>query len=231
MTAPRALFALALGIFAWHTPPNAKAVVVRGIGTAALFGGDLTDPENDGAAEANTGYNATFSSSEEPGFGGGEFAFNVFDNLTGGGNNKWCCGDQNNFPTNPISIDATFATPIKLTLFTLTSANDTPDRDPRAFQIQGSNDGINFTTIFSRTDTSTSPWTARDQVLEFDAGADFPVQTASYTTLRFITTATNLTTGARFQLAEIEYVPEPVGLLQVTLASVTVAGSLRRRRA
>ena len=63
---------------------------VLGTGTGSLLGGDLTDPEDDGNPEADEGYNATFTSSEEPGFGGGEFAFNVFDNQLGGGNAKWC---------------------------------------------------------------------------------------------------------------------------------------------
>src|SRR6476620_11911534 len=97
---------------------------VRGIGTAALRGGDLTDPENNGDPENNINYNATFAASEEPNFGGSEGAFNVFDNLAGGGNNKFCCGDQNNFPVNPITIDATFATAVVLKNFTITSGND-----------------------------------------------------------------------------------------------------------
>lgn len=63
---------------------------VLGTGTGSLIGGDLTDPENDGNPEADEGYNAKFSSSEEPGFAGGENAFNVFDNQLGGGNAKWC---------------------------------------------------------------------------------------------------------------------------------------------
>ena len=63
---------------------------VLGTGTGSLIGGDLTDPEDDGQPDADVGYNAKFSSSEEPGFGGGEFAFNVFDNQLGGGNAKWC---------------------------------------------------------------------------------------------------------------------------------------------
>ena len=63
---------------------------VLGTGTGSLIGGDLTDPEDDGQPDVDDGYNAIFSSSEEPGFGGGEFAFNVFDNQLGPGNAKWC---------------------------------------------------------------------------------------------------------------------------------------------
>ena len=179
-------------------------------------------------------YNATFSSSEEPGFGGGEFAFNVFDNLTtGGGNNKWCCGDQNNFPVNPISIDAIFTQRFVLTQFTITSGNDTPARDPRVWQILGSNDGTTFTPIFTQNDPSVSLWGAvRDEVLEFDSGSDFSAP-AAYSTFRFQTSATGATTGARFQLAELEYfgtpVPEPSAIVFLSVATV-IAASTRRPR-
>jgi hypothetical protein len=213
---------------------SASAFTIRGTGTGSLIGGDLTDPENDGLPDTDQNYNATFSSSEEPGFGGGEFAFNVFDNLTtGGGNNKWCCGDQNNFPVNPISIDATFTQRFVLTQFTITSGNDTPTRDPRAWQILGSNDGTTFTPIFTQNDLNASLWgTVRDEVLEFDSGTDFPAP-AAYSTFRFQTTATGATTGARFQLAELEYfgtpVPEPSAIAFLSVATV-IAASTRRRR-
>src|SRR4051794_37636632 len=97
-------FALALGfsvaLLSFTLPARASKVLT------GLIGGDLTDPENNGDPENNVNYNATFNASEEPNFGGAEGAFNVFDNLAfGGGNNKWCCGDQNNFPVNPIFID------------------------------------------------------------------------------------------------------------------------------
>ncbi len=81
---------LLIACFVISTSDIAQAEEVLGTGTDSLLGGDLTDPEDDGAADANEGYNATFTSSEEPGFGGGEFAFNVFDNQLGGGNAKWC---------------------------------------------------------------------------------------------------------------------------------------------
>ena len=81
-----------LMIFCFFISTNniAYAEKVLGTGTGSLLGGDLTDPEDDGKPDADEGYNAKFSSSEEPGFGGGENAFNVFDNQLGGGNAKWC---------------------------------------------------------------------------------------------------------------------------------------------
>src|SRR5688572_32930201 len=102
----------------------AHGFIPLGTGTASLRDNDLTDPQNDGAPDADTNYEATFAASEEASFGGGEAAFNVFDNQVGGGDMKWCCGDQNNFPTNPISVDATLdAGPHSLTAFTITSGN------------------------------------------------------------------------------------------------------------
>jgi hypothetical protein len=229
------VFAVLVLALLFACPQRAQAVIVRGIGTAALIGGDLTDPENNGDPENNVNYNATFNASEEPTFGGAEGAFNVFDNLAGGGNNKWCCGDQNNFPTNPISVDATFPIAHKLARFTLTSGNDTPGRDPLVWKIQGSNDGANFTDIFSQNNTGASVWTARDQVVEFDEGVDFPVQVATYTTFRFLTTATGLTTGARFQLDEIEYfdtsVPEPGSAAALIAVGLMTTTARRSRRA
>jgi hypothetical protein len=226
-------WAVALCGAAWAG--RASASVVRGIGTAALRGGDLTDPENDGDPENNVNYNATFNASEEPNFGGAEGAFNVFDNQAmSGGNSKWCCGDQNNFPTNPITVDATFPAAHVLRSFTITSGNDTPARDPLVWKIQGSNDGSSFTDIFSRNDTTTSVWTDRDQVVEFAAGTDYATP-APFTTIRFLCTATGLTTGARFQLDELEYfetVPEPAsGLALAGLGFVALCCRRRRRAA
>ena len=207
---------------------KAQASTILGTGTGALLGGDLTDPENDGLPDADVNYNATFFSSDEPGFGGGEFAFNVFDNLVGGGNAKWCCGT--NFPQ---TVGAILAQPHFLSHFTLTSGNDTDGRDPRVFTIDGSNDGVNWTPIFSRTDANTSDWTARDQVIRYDAGPDFAAP-AAYSQFRMNTTATGLVGGAFFQLNEIEFfgnpVPEPSTLVLAGLGLIGLVGFGWRRR-
>ena len=85
-----AALALMMTLFLFSTSDMVQAEEILGVGTDSLIGGDLTDPEDDGAPDADEGYNAIFSANEEPGFGGGEFSFNVFDNLLGGGNAKWC---------------------------------------------------------------------------------------------------------------------------------------------
>lgn len=184
------------------TDPNSRPSlpVSLGVGTVALLGGDLTDPENDGDPEADVNYDAIFESSEEPGFGGGESSYNVFDNLVGGGNDKWCCGDG----VFPYWIQATFEQPIVLTHFTVAAANDTPERDPRVWEIQGSNDGITFDTIFRQDDPAAALWGPRLEVLQFTSGANYNAP-APYSTIRFICFATGLTSGAKYQVGEIEF--------------------------
>ena len=81
---------LTIPFLVFNTSNIAHAEEVLGTGTGALLGGDLTDPEDDGDPEADKNYNAKFSASDEPGFGGGESAFNVFDNVLGPSNAKWC---------------------------------------------------------------------------------------------------------------------------------------------
>ena len=42
----------------------------------------------------------------------------------------------------------------KLDAYTITSGNDAPERDPKTWQFQGSNDGVNWTTLDTRTNES-----------------------------------------------------------------------------
>ena len=123
---------------------RSQAFEILGVGTESLIGGDLTDPENDGDPEADEGYNAIFRAAFEEGFAGGEFAFNVFDNLVGPGNDKWCCGSEAPVVGDPIWVEAQLEAPHVLTFFTVSSANDMPARDPLHWAVQGSNDGVNY---------------------------------------------------------------------------------------
>lgn len=206
--------------------PAANAATILGTGTASLLGGDLTDPEDDGDGAGNN-YNATFFASKEPGFGGGEFSFNVFNNQVGGGNAKMCCEGA------PIVIGAIFTDQYLLTHFTMTSSNDSPLRDPNTWSIQGSNDtttGLDGTwsDIFVDNTVGTL-WTARNQVIRYDgAGSDFATPSAhSSFRLNFLTSG-----GPQTALAEIEFFGTPIPESS-TFALAALAGLglvLRRRR-
>ena len=161
-------FVLMIAYSVIGTSDMAHAEEVLGTGTDSLLGGDLTDPEDDGEPESDSGYNAIFSANDEPGFGGGEFAFNVFDNRLGPSNDKWCCGVGGGIPEEGLHVTAEFEEPYGLTHFTVSSANDVPARDPTVWEIQGSNDGEDFTTIFAH--DGDSFWNQRLQVVLFEAG-------------------------------------------------------------
>jgi len=180
--------------------PGGVVVTVLGTGTAALIGGDLTDRDNNGVESAdpnNSGFDwVSITSSSRPffhGFGGTEGAFDVFDNKVGGGEAKWCCEGP------PQHVTVEFEYPVRLTHFTVTSGNDTPDRDPRAWGILGSNDGIEFTPVFAMGDLTGQFWYSRNQVLRFD----LPEPALPYRFIRYAVTATGNNTV--HQLNEIEY--------------------------
>ena len=174
-------------------------IEVLGTGTGALLGGDLTNPGNDGneaagAEDPSWGW-VSISANNEPGFDGGELAYNIFDNKLGGGADKWCCDDAT--PENPLNVTVEFDLPVSLTHFTISSANDVPERDPLRFQIQGSNDGATFSPIYVR-DSDESLWTDRLQVVKVTLTQPSPLY-------KFIRYEVTETAGPNHQLGEIEY--------------------------
>jgi hypothetical protein len=204
-----------------------------------LIGGDLTDPENNGDDSLTydpgsgqlAGFDAIFTSTDEPGFGGGEFSFNVFDNEKGGGNNKWCCNDPG---ADGHQLDAEILADDGkahfLTHFTLTSSNDSPGRDPLIFSIEGSNDGSDFDVLFSYDGIGGPIWSARNQTVLFQAGIDFPIPTEPYKVFRYNVLDT---VDSSHALGEIEYfgipVPEPSTLLLAVLGGLALVLFRRKR--
>lgn len=198
--------ALALGVavgaaLGQRTQAATATIEVLGTGAASLIGGDLTDPENDGldavGAATDPSWNwVSITSNNEPNFEGGENAFNVFDNKVGGGNDKWCCDDATEAAPKNITVE--FVAPVNLTHFTMTSGNDSPDRDPLYFQILGSNDGTTFEPIFTQHE-DTSLWgDVRLQVNKFTLNEAVPAY-------KFIRYECTYTSGTLHQLNEIEY--------------------------
>lgn len=184
---------------------SANDIVTReilGTGTAALLTSDLTDPDNNGLdaldAATDPSWNwVSIDASHEPNFEGGENAFNIFDNKVGGGNNKWCCDD----PTVdiPVWVAVEFANPVSITHFTVTTGNDSRDRDPTDWQIQGSNDGATYFPIYAF-QGATAFWATdtRNQVIKFTLLSP----SAPYKFIRYIAFATP---GTLHQINEIEY--------------------------
>jgi len=72
----------------------------------------------------------------------GEVASNLLDNNA---NTKWLAF------ANSAWIVYQFAKPVVATDYAMTSANDSPDRDPKNWTIEGSNDGSTWTTIDTQT--------------------------------------------------------------------------------
>ncbi|MBK7097071.1 MAG: discoidin domain-containing protein [Sphingobacteriales bacterium] len=58
-----------------------------------------------------------------------------------------------------------FADPIVLGAYTMTSANDAPERDPKTWKLSGSNDGINWVVLDTRANQAFS---ARKQTQRFE---------------------------------------------------------------
>ena len=195
---------------------TSHSATILGTGTSALLGGDLTDPEDDGNDGTASGSNfnwVSINASSKNTFSG-EGAYNVFDNKVGAGAMKWCC----DAPTRWIYVQLSKS--YQLTHFTIASGNDSPDRDPDKWKIQGSNDGSNWTDIYEYDNDGTSPFSARNQVIRYNgAGADFNTP-SSYSYFRFI--VTSKVSGSMFQINELEFFGTP-DTTNPTLSSSTPA--------
>lgn len=182
--------------------PGGVTVEALGTGTAALLDGDFTDRDNNGsdATLAGTGFEwVSATATNKPDFQGSEGALNVFDNKVGGGEAKWCCdGFTVLVPEQSVTVQMPYG--VSLTHFTVTSSNDSPERDPRVWKIQGSNDGVTFSDIFVHGDTTASFWgTNRDRVMKFTLAAPATM----YKWFRYSATASGNT--VQHALGELEF--------------------------
>lgn len=230
-------------IAAFVVSQSAQAFNDLGNNTGALIGNDLTDLGDDGVegsyvgAGNTAGFDAVFFANKEAAFGGGENSFNIFDNQVGGGSAKSCCEDA------PMIIGAMFndflpvgTDGIQLTSITMTSSNDSPNRDPGVWSIEGSNDttdGFDGTweTVMAGPG---AVWTERNQVLEFSTVAGEVFSTELYTAFRLNTQSVR--GGSDFALGELELfgtfeaapIPEPTSAALLGLGALAM---VRRRRA
>ncbi|MBK1832507.1 discoidin domain-containing protein [Roseibacillus ishigakijimensis] len=183
--------------------PNSVPIHTMITTVSGLLGGDITNPYNHGVetpAETGTFFNwKTITATSQAYFNAPEGAFNIFDNRIGGANDKWCCESP------PQAVTLEMHGSYSLTHFTVTSSNDSPERDPREWAIQGSNDGVTWENIYPVPGSADDPsgggnglWTGRNQTRRFD----LPDPSASYRYFRYQveTTGSNL-----HALGEIEF--------------------------
>ena len=174
------------------------AATVLGTGSGALLGNDLTDPEDNGVDSGTNGSNFNWTSinaSSKKTFAG-EGSYSVFDNNVSGGSAKWCCDN----PTQWIYVQLSQS--YVLSHFTITSGNDVAGRDPDIWKIQGSNDGSNWTDIYSYSNNGNSPFSARLQVIKYTGAGDDFATPDSYSYFRYYVTSV---VSSGHQINELEF--------------------------
>jgi len=131
-----------------------------------------------------------------------ELVGNLFD---GNMATKWYTSTS---PTSaaPIWIKWGYGAPYRVSSYSLSTANDRPQRDPYSWTLQGSNDGVNYTVIDTQTNYALP--TARN------ATADFALaQPVSYQYYQLVITDINAAAGTPspngVQLSEITLHPSP----------------------
>jgi hypothetical protein len=130
---------------------------------------------------------------------GGEVAANAFDNSS---STKWL--DMSPLTNKASWIQYQYASGKKsiVTQYTITSANDSQERDPKNWNLLGSNDGTTWTTIDSRTG---EVFSSRFLKRSFTAA-----NITAYNIYRLdITSVYNPSSANSVQLAEIELIGTP----------------------
>ncbi|MEN0129870.1 MAG: GH92 family glycosyl hydrolase [Brevundimonas sp.] len=118
----------------------------------------------------------------------------------GDANTKWLAGAR----TAQITYELDAATSVKA--YALTSANDSPDRDPRSWKLEGSTDGKSWTALDSRENQTFS---ARLQTRAYTVATP-----GSYRFYRLDITSNSGSDGT--QLAELQLATEPIAPTNMT---------------
>ncbi|MFT3870206.1 MAG: immunoglobulin domain-containing protein [Nibricoccus sp.] len=111
-------------------------------------------------------------------------------------------------------VQLTFASPTTLEAYSLTSAADTPGRDPVSWTLSGSNDGVTWNVIDTR---SAETWATRQLTRDFVLATT----SAAYTQFRFNFNALSATVT---QLAEIEMHGSTVVSAKLTPSTYSARG-------
>ena len=168
--------------------PSLDVAAQNGIVFQNLLGNDLTDPQDDGNADA-----VVAAGGSSP---GGEGSTRAIDNSS---SSKWLSFE----PTGTFFEIRLAAGPKLLMGYAITSANDAEERDPYSWTLRGSNDGASYTDIDTRT--------AVDFFDRFETqlfSIDNPIASYEYYRFDFLTElgagGPNPGTPNSIQLAEIE---------------------------
>ncbi len=158
-------------------------------GAAGQLGKAVDTTDNHAGIISAQGENAAF----------GEVATNAFDNLSA---TKWLDFATNNPLTRASWIQYRYPSGLSciVTQYTVTAANDAPERDPKNWRFQGStNAGSNWITLNTRTNQT---FTNRLDRRVFNV-----TNTTAYNVYRFqIDSVFNTNTAVAVQLAELEFV-------------------------
>lgn len=153
---------------------------------------------------------------------GGGLPAKLFDDGLGSASADWTSNITIFNSDQPLFVSATLGGAVVLDHFTIASSSSLPDRDPNSWEIQGSNDGIHFYTIFHWTKLNESAWTGRSQVLRFDAGTHYQTP-QPYSVFRFACRASAPSANNEVQLGELQFfgTPFPSSLALARVDSVT----------
>ncbi len=110
-------------------------------------------------------------------------------------NTKWCFEHQNKFPVVWQKFVPANRQVAPITAYSITSADDVPDRDPSAWRLEGSQDGTQWTLLDERKDVPVWPQRNTSQTYTFE-------NKTIYSCYRLVFLAVH-NSDPRFQVAEI----------------------------